>query len=127
MIQAHKALDMAAQACVDGGTIVFLAECGDGLGRADFMKWFESKDSRALEMRLRDKYEVNGQTAWSLLTKTERFRVHVITELSDEQTLQMRMTRSHTVKEALGNISASAKGYIMPRGAALLPMVQSFE
>ena len=34
MIQAHKALDMAAHACVDGGTIVLLAECGDGLGRA---------------------------------------------------------------------------------------------
>ena len=33
MIQAHKALDMAAHACADGGLIVLLAECGDGLGR----------------------------------------------------------------------------------------------
>src|SRR2546421_5825291 len=115
MIQAHKALDMAAHACTDGGTIVFLAECGDGLGRADFMKWFESKDSRALEMRLRDNYEVNGQTAWSLLTKTERFRVHIITKLTDGQTRQMRMTKSHTVSEALANVSANAKGYILPR------------
>ena len=94
MIQAHKALDMAAHACVDGGTIVFLAECGDGLGRADFMKWFESKDSRALENRLREAYEVNGQTAWALLTKTERFHVHIVTELNDEQTRGMRMTKS---------------------------------
>jgi nickel-dependent lactate racemase len=123
MIQAHKALDMAAQACVDGGTVVFLAECGDGLGRADFMKWFESKDSRALEMRLREQYEVNGQTAWALLTKTERFHVQVITELSDEQTRRMRMTKSRTINEALPKVSASAKGYIMPRGAALLPVV----
>src|SRR6266478_5419719 len=112
MIQAHKALDMAAQACVDGGTIVFLAECGDGLGRAEFMKWFESKDSRALEMRVRDQYEVNGQTAWALLTKTERFRVHNVTELGDEQARGMRMTKSHTINEALANISASTNGYI---------------
>lgn len=122
MIQAHKALDMAAHACVDGGTIVFLAECGDGLGRADFMKWFESKDSRALEVRLRDKYEVNGQTAWALLTKTERFHVHVITELNDEQTRGMRMIKTPTISEALANISAGARGYLMPRGAALLPV-----
>ena len=81
MIQAHKALDMAAQACVDGGLILLLAECGDGLGRADFLKWFESPDSRGLENRLRTAYEVNGQTAWALLTKTERFRVHVVTKL----------------------------------------------
>ena len=36
LIQAHKALDMAAHACNDGGTIVLLAECRDGLGRSDF-------------------------------------------------------------------------------------------
>src|SRR6185369_14414270 len=84
MIQAHKTLDMAAHACVEGGTIVLLAECRDGLGRDDFMKWFEAKDSAALERRLREKYEVNGQTAWALLTKTERFRVHIITGLKPD-------------------------------------------
>ena len=121
MIQAHKALDMAAHACTDGGTIVFLAECGDGLGRADFMKWFASENSRALEHRLRHAYEVNGQTAWALLTKTERYRVHVMTELSEEQTRAMRMTKVRSIEEALGNVSADAKGYLMPRGTALLP------
>jgi nickel-dependent lactate racemase len=122
MIQAHKALDMAAQACADGGTIVFLAECVDGLGRADFMKWFAAEDSRALEGRLRDAYEVNGQTAWSLLTKTETFRVQIITDLSAEQTQAMRMTRVESIAAALSNVSPNASGYIMPRGAALLPL-----
>ncbi|HYE66357.1 MAG TPA: nickel-dependent lactate racemase, partial [Pyrinomonadaceae bacterium] len=73
LIQAHKTLDMAAHACLEGGTIILLAECADGLGRADFLKWFEEVDSRALELRLRERYEVNGQTAWSLLTKAELF------------------------------------------------------
>ena len=122
MIQAHKALDMAAHACQEGGTIVLLAECGDGLGRADFLKWFASEDSRALENRLRDGYEVNGQTAWSLLTKTERFRVQVVTDLSEEQTRAMRMTKVASIEEALRNVP-NATGYIMPRGAAVLPSV----
>jgi lactate racemase len=122
MIQAHKALDMAAHACKDGGTIVFLAECVDGLGRADFMKWFESENSRALENRLRDAYEVNGQTAWALMTKTERFRVYIVTELSEEQTRGMRMIRVRSIDEALTSVSADAKGFVMPRGAALLPV-----
>ena len=122
MIQAHKALDMAAHACVDGGTIVLLAECGDGLGRPDFLKWFESEDSRALELRLREHYEVNGQTAWALLTKGERFRVHVITALPEADTLKMRMIPATSIDLALSGIPATAKGYIMPRGAALLPV-----
>ena len=123
LIQAHKALDMAAAACIDGGVIVFLAECGDGLGRADFLKWFESVDSRALETRLRSAYEVNGQTAWALLTKTERFRVHVVTKLPDEDTRRMRMIPARSLEEALASVPSDAKGYIMPRGAALLPVL----
>jgi len=127
MIQSHKALDMAANACAEGGTIIFLARCGDGLGRADFMKWFASKDSRALESRLRDAYEVNGQTAWALLTKTERFRVHIVTDLNDEQARAMRMTKSRSLEEALAKVSPDARGYILPRGAALLPRCQNRE
>ena len=123
MIQAHKALDMAAAACRDGGTIIFLAECRDGLGRADFLKWFESADASALETRLRTAYEVNGQTAWALLTKTERFRVHLVTELPDEEVRRMRMIPARSLEEALATVSPDARGYILPRGAALLPVV----
>ena len=122
MIQAHKALDMAAAACVDGGTIVFLAECGDGLGRPDFLKWFDSQDSRALEVRLREAYEVNGQTAWALLTKTERFRVHLITKLANDDARKMRMIPARSIDEALAEVTPNSQGYIMPRGAALLPL-----
>ncbi len=123
IIQAHKALDMAAQACVDGGTIVLLAECRDGLGRSDFLKWFESENSSALEARLREKYEVNGQTAWALLSKTERFRVLMITKLADDEVRRMRITPARSLEEALANISSRAKGHIMPRGAAVLPVL----
>jgi len=122
MIQAHKALDMAAHACVDGGTIILIAECGDGLGRDDFLKWFEGPDSAALEDRLREAYEVNGQTAWALLSKTERFRVLIVTGLDGDEVRKMRMTPVRSLDDALSIVSSSANGYIMPRGAALLPI-----
>ena len=122
LIQAHKALDMAAHACLDGGTIILLAECRDGLGRADFLKWFESADSSALETRLRKAYEVNGQTAWALLTKTERFRIHIITTLDEDDVRRMHMTPVRSIEEALSPLE-NARGYLMPRGAALLPVV----
>ena len=121
LIQAHKALDMASYACKDGGTIVLLAECRDGLGRPDFLKWFEAADSRALATRLRSEYEVNGQTAWSLLTKAERYRICLISELPDEQVTQMRMNPVRSIAEAIGD---SGAGFIMPRGAAVLPRVE---
>jgi nickel-dependent lactate racemase len=121
LIQAHKALDMAAHACLEGGDIILLAECAQGLGRADFLKWFEEEDSRALENRLRSAYEVNGQTAWSLLVKAEKFRVHLVSQLADEEVRRMRMNPARTLEEALAKTGGEPEGYIMPRGASILP------
>jgi nickel-dependent lactate racemase len=123
LVQAHKALEMASHACVEGGTIVLVAECAEGLGRPDFLKWFEAEDSRALESRLREAYEVNGQTAWSLLTKAERFRVRLVSALPDAEVRRMRLQPSRTVEEALAETGESGSGYVLPRGAALLPVV----
>ena len=123
VIQAHKALDMAAHACNDGGTIVLLAECRDGLGRSDFLKWFECGDSRSLENRLRKGYEVNGQTAWSLMRKAERYRVCLLSELREEQVEKMRMVPVRSIDQALEQAGAT-KGFIMPRGAAVLPRIE---
>lgn len=125
LIQAHKALDMAAHACTDKGTIILLAECRDGLGHPDFFKWFAEKDSHALEVRLRDAYEVNGQTAWSLLTKAERYRIHLVSKLPDEKVRRMRMFPAGSVSDVTDNLGREAEGYIMPRGAALLPRLES--
>jgi len=124
LIQAHKALDMAALACKDGGTIILLAECSDGLGRSDFLKWFDEKDSRALAARLVNGYEVNGQTAWALLAKAERHRVYLVSELPPEEVLRMRMIPVRTLSEALEQ-AGSGNGFIMPRGAAVLPRIEA--
>jgi nickel-dependent lactate racemase len=125
MIQAHKALDMATQACLDGGTIILLAECSDRLGRADFLKWFDSENSAALERRLREHYEVNGQTAWALLTKTERFSTHIVTKLDEQSVRSMRMIPAQNIESVFSTVPANATGYFMPRGAALLPSLVS--
>ena len=117
MIQAHKALETASHACIDGGTIVLLAECVDGLGRRDFMNWFEAKNSESLAEKLCESYQVNGQTAWSLLTKTERFHVQIFTSLDENGTRAMRMKKNSLLDEALTMIDAAKSGYIVPFGA----------
>jgi len=124
LIQAHKALDMAAHACTEGGTIILVAECVEGLGRPDFLRWFDAADSRALAARLSEHYAVNGQTAWALLTKAERFNVTLVSGLAAEDVRHMRMTPARTIDEALARIGDNdAPGYVLPRGAQLMPIV----
>lgn len=123
LIQAHKALDMASYAAREGGHIILLAECADGFGRTDFLKWFEAADSRSLEERLRHAYEVNGQTAWALLVKAEKFQVHLVSRLADEDVRRMRMNPARSLQEALARVDDGAEGYLMSRGSSVLPRV----
>lgn len=113
LIQAHKALETASHACADGGRIIFLAECADGLGRNDFLKWFEAESSAELAENLCRNYQVNGQTAWSLLKKAEKFDVKILTSLTENETRQMRLQKIKSINE----IDRQAKGYIIPFGA----------
>ncbi|MDQ3802122.1 MAG: nickel-dependent lactate racemase [Acidobacteriota bacterium] len=120
LIQAHKALETASQACADGGTIILLAECADGIGRKDFLNWFEAENSRILAEKLCESYQVNGQTAWSLLKKAENFDVRIITSLPESETRRMRLQKARSLDEILPEIDENAKGYIIPFGAKFL-------
>ena len=120
LIQAHKTLDTASRACKDGGTIVILAECGEGLGRKDFMSWFEAENSNALAEKLCESYQVNGQTAWNLLRIAERFDVQIITSLEESETRPLRLQKARSLDEITSGTDVNKKGYIMPFGAKFL-------
>lgn len=120
MIQAHKALDAAAAACNDGGMIVLLAECSEGLGRADFLNWFDADNSDALARRLCESYQVNGQTAWSILKKAERFDVRIVTTLPADATEKMRMVSMQSLDRTMKKAEKEKAGYILPFGAKTL-------
>jgi len=120
MIQAHKTLDTASRACQQGGTIVLLAECADGLGRSDFLNWFEAGNSNELAEKLCEKYQVNGQTAWNLLRIAENYNVKIITSLEEDETRPMRMQKARSLDEVFSGIDRNTKGYILPSGAKFL-------
>ncbi|MET0753234.1 MAG: nickel-dependent lactate racemase, partial [Pyrinomonadaceae bacterium] len=120
MIQAHKALESASLACNEGGTIIFLAECIDGLGRNDFLNWFEAENSEKLAEKLCANYQVNGQTAWSLLRKAERFDIRIVTSLSETETRRMSLRKVNSIAEIPPLSDENTKGFILPFGAKYL-------
>ncbi len=120
LIQAHKALEAASHACSDGGTIVLLAECRDGLGRDDLLNWFEADSSEGLAVKLCERYQVNGQTAWSLLKKAERFDIRMMTELDNDSLTKMRLMACSTLAEY-----GTKRGYIITEGSRTMVRVSS--
>jgi lactate racemase len=117
VIQAHKALLMAANACEEGGRIIWVAECADGLGRDDFLEWFAAGNSRELAERLSEKYQVYGQTAWSLMSLLEKYRVIMVTGLPEEITRRLRVQTARDLTDAWSQLGPDSPGYIVPYGA----------
>jgi lactate racemase len=116
VIQAHKALENAANVCAENGTIIWLAECSEGLGRTEFLKWFECEKSEILADKLSESYQVNGQTAWSLLKKAERFNVILVSSLPENEARKMNLKTARNLDEAMAKVK-NKRGYIIPFGA----------
>ena len=82
-IQSHKAIHNASQFVKDGGRLVILAQCRDGIGSGTFLPWFELGGWHAAFDRLSENYEGNGGTALAMMSKLERIRISIATELDN--------------------------------------------
>lgn len=126
LIQAHKSMEYGSQALKDGGVMILLAECRDGYGNATFFNWFRFQDLLSFESRLRSGYEINGQTAYSLLQKALRFRIILVSALPPEEVRTMRMIPAATLDQGLklaeGMLPEDFRAYVIPDGGTVLPV-----
>ena len=126
LIQAHKSMEYAAQALKDGGVMILLAECRDGFGNGTFFNWFRHKSLEAFEAALRAEYEINGQTAYSLLQKAQRFKIVLVSQFPAGQVAAMGMIPARNLDEAMalaaGMLPEDWRCYLMPEAGSVLPV-----
>jgi hypothetical protein len=56
------------------------------------------------------------------MLKTEKFQIVLVSSFADDDVRRLRMIPMPTLYEAINSIGGNKKGYIMPRGAAVLPV-----
>ncbi len=126
-IQSHKALDYGVRALRPGGTLILLAACPDGFGNPTFFDWFQYQQLEPFEAALRQRYEINGQTAYATLMKAQRYRVILVSELTEVQTRTMGMEKAAdldaALKMAYDRLPAQPRTVIIPDGGTVLPVV----
>lgn len=130
VIQAHKAYEFAQYAVEPGGTIILLAECREGMGHPSFFPWFQYQELEEFERRLRENYQVYGQTAYSLLTKARRFNLILVSALDDSVVEAMGLKPARNLEHALEKAemkTGRCPGYILPFGADVLPIAKQPE
>jgi lactate racemase len=126
LIQAHKAMEYGSRALRDGGVMILLAECRDGYGNATFFNWFRFRDPAVFESELRRNYEINGQTAYSLLLKALKFTIILVSSLPEEEVSAMGMIPVRSLDEAVEKarslLPADYTAYVIPEGGTVLPI-----
>jgi len=126
LIQAHKAMEYASQSIKDGGVMILLAECRDGFGNSTFFNWFRHKRLDEFESALRENYEINGQTAYSMLQKAQRFRIILVSQFPKQQVEEMGMIPACTLDAAMNiaipMMSSDWRAYLMPEAGSVLPV-----
>ena len=126
LIQAHKSMEYASRALKPGGVMILLAECGDGYGNATFFNWFSYQSCVELESALRARYEINGQTAWSVKEKAERFRIVLVSKLPAEEVRTMGMIPAGSLEQAMElaapMLPEDYRAYVIPEGGNVLPV-----
>lgn len=128
LIQAHKSMEYGSQALKGGGVMILLAECRDGYGNGTFFDWFRFSDLLSFEKRLRSNYEINGQTAYSLLQKALAFRIILVSSLAPEEVQSMHMIPAKSLQEAMAlakeRLPENFSAYLIPEGGTVLPVLQ---
>lgn len=128
LIQAHKSMEYGSQALKEGGVMILLAQCRDGYGNATFFDWFRFRELTPFEARLRTHYEINGQTAYSLLWKAQRFRIILVSDLPQEEVRTMQMIPARALDEAMkaaeGMLPKDYTAYVIPEGGTVLPVMR---
>jgi len=107
-IQAHKSVHHSAAFVKDGGVLIILAECRDGIGTDTFLPLFKEASWNQMFDRLSQKYEGNGGTALAMKAKSDRIHIYMMTSL-DEETCHL-MGVKKTNSDQIDNLLRNHKG-----------------
>jgi len=121
-IQTHKAIEHALNAVKRDGYMIVLGRCGDGLGNADFLRWFEYPTIEDMESHVRKSDKVYAQTAYATRLKAQYCHIILVSDLEGDVVKKMGITPAKTIEDAISTIGFKNRPlcYIIPNGSNML-------
>ncbi len=128
LYQAQKALDNAKHAVRDGGIIILIASCKEGLGEGTFEKWIlESTNPQSMIDDIEENFELGGHKAAAIALVRKKAKIFVVSDLPDDIARKTFMEPFNDVgaalSQAFGELGHNAKVILMPFGGSTLPIL----
>ncbi|MBC7332089.1 MAG: nickel-dependent lactate racemase, partial [Synergistetes bacterium] len=121
LYQTYKTLYNAERATKEGGVIIALSECREGIGNEDFYRTFtDYSNNEEREKALRREYTIGGHMAFHMSLIAEKFKVYLLSNLPDEEVRKTGMEPIKSLEEGIMKARAilgrHPSTYIIPEG-----------
>lgn len=128
LYQTQKALDNAKHAVRDGGVIILIGSCKEGLGEKTFQTWIEEANKpQDLIDRVQADFKLGGHKAAAIAMVLANADVYLVSEMPEELTKKCFLTPFASAQAALdaafAKLGADAKVLAMPYGGSTLPQL----
>ncbi len=126
LYQLQKALDNAQHAVKEGGIIILVGSCPEGLGDETFASWLrEAPSPQSLLDRIRSGFELGGHKAAAIAMVLARAAVYLVSELEPALVrdifLQPFGSAQAALDAALAQKGPEASVLVIPQGGSVLP------
>ena len=127
LYQTQKALDNSKYAVKDGGTIIVIGACNEGLGSAKFEEWLvNSPTAHSMVERIGVDFQLGGHKAAAIGMVLEHASIDLVSEMDDDFVRSIFLNPRHSAQEAfdaaMAKYGPNATVIAMPFGGATLPM-----
>lgn len=129
LYQTQKALDNARHAVREGGIIILIGACKEGLGEKTFERWIQEAESpHDLVVRAREHFELGGHKAAAIAMAVERGPVFLVSQMEEETVRKCFLAPFTDLQsafdEAVRRLGPEASVLAMPYGGSTLPCVR---
>ncbi len=126
LYQTQKALDNSKHAVREGGTIILIGSCKEGLGEKTFEEWMtKSQSPEAMIERIGHDFQLGGHKAAAIAMVLRKADIILVSDLPDEFVKRIFLKSAHSAQEAFDEVmkkyGTEATVIAMPYGGSTLP------
>lgn len=130
LYQTQKALDNAKHAVRDGGVVILIGSCKEGLGEKTFEAWIrDAKAPQDLINRVKTDFKLGGHKAAAIAMVLEHASVYLVSELPDDLVRSCFLIpykdAQTALQDAFMELGPDASVLAMPYGGSTLPHAAS--
>jgi lactate racemase len=126
LYQASKALINAKEAAKEGGTIILISECREGVGSSEVSVIIQNyPDNASREEELRRIFSISKYTGYLITSIADKFNVILVSNIDEKiisnSNIKIVRELNEALKIAYKDKEKCIKTYVVPNGSSILP------